>query len=90
VSDLEPLDTRHVWSDPCEDGHAASIFDLVLNGHTYLEALAVHANPDHDQHDLYIQPTALREYIEGDHDLLHRVGRAVGQAWLDRVGGSDD
>ena len=86
---MTTLDTRHVWSGPCADGHAVSVFDLMLNGRIYLEAVTVHSDPDHDTTDVYFRPDDLREYIEGDHALLHRVGRVIGQAWLDRLDGPD-
>lgn len=65
------IDTRHVETGRCPDGHETSTFDVILGGRVHESAATIHGR------DIYFQPDSFRRWLEGEHDLLHAVGRAL-------------
>jgi hypothetical protein len=84
------VDTRYDFTARCDDGHAVSVFYLIIGGEVYSRAVIVHSDPDDGPREVFIAPAELREWIEGDHELLHRVGHVVGQSMLELVGVSNE
>lgn len=82
------IETRLKLDGLCDGGHRLVTLDLVLDGRT-VGAVLVHAD-GRDDWNLYIEPPGLREAIERDHLLLHRVGFAAADALraLDRCEGA--
>jgi len=78
---MTAIDTRHLWSGTCDDGHPVTVYDLILGGRLHEAAAKFHGS------DIFFDPPALREWIEADHGLLHAVGEALVEAQGGRAPG---
>lgn len=76
------VETRFVAETRCDDGHPTLVFDVVLNGTVFPEAVRLHSK-EPGKGDFYFEEPA-RSLLEADHAALHDAGQQMVDVALQR------